>query len=136
MKTYNLFISHSWTYTKQYVRLRDLLNERPFFSFRNYSVPRDNPIHTTGTHAELCERIRARMQPCHVILVLAGVYVHYSKWIDKELDLAESGFDSPKPIVAIEPWGSERTSVRVKRAADRIVKWNTDAVVRAIRDVG
>ena len=39
----------------------------------------------------------------------------------------------PKKIIAIEPWGSEKTSVVVKHAADKIVKWNTDSIVKAIR---
>ena len=38
-----------------------------------------------------------------------------------------------KKIIAIEPWGSERISTVVKNEADRIVKWNTDSIVNAIR---
>ena len=38
-----------------------------------------------------------------------------------------------KTIIAIEPWGSEKTSMTVKNAADKIVKWNTDPIVDAIR---
>ena len=38
MKTYNLFISHSWSYSDQYDRLIRLLRERAHFSFRDYSV--------------------------------------------------------------------------------------------------
>ena len=53
---------------------------------------------------------------------MAGVYASYSKWIDAEIDLAEDGFTNSKPILAIEPWGAERTSKRVKDAADKIVK--------------
>jgi len=36
-------------------------------------------------------------------------------------------------IIAIEPWGSEKTSVTVKNAADKIVRWNTDHIIDAIR---
>ena len=70
-----------------------------------------------------------------MVLVLAGVYASHSKWIDIEIDLAESSFASAKPIVAIEPWGSERTSTRVKRAADEVVKWSTKSIVRAIEEL-
>lgn len=38
-----------------------------------------------------------------------------------------------KKIIAIEPWGAERTSVIVKFAADQVVKWNTDSIISAIR---
>ena len=40
MKTYNLFISHLWNYTDAYDRLTNLLSERGYFAFRDYSVPR------------------------------------------------------------------------------------------------
>ena len=135
MRTHNLFISHSWSYSDTYDRLVDLLRDRSYFAFRNYSVPRDDPIHNAATDVALRQAIRNQMAPCGVVLILAGVYATYSKWIDKEIDLAESGFTFPKPIVAIEPWGSKRASARVKAAADRIVKWNTESIVRAIREL-
>ncbi|OPY56750.1 MAG: hypothetical protein A4E55_01950 [Pelotomaculum sp. PtaU1.Bin035] len=43
--TYNLFISHSWTYSDAYDKLIGLLNSDPYFSYKNYSVPKDDPIH-------------------------------------------------------------------------------------------
>ena len=135
MNTYNLFISHSWRYSDAYDRLVNLLENREYFAFRNYSVPPDDPIHGAGTDAQLRQAIRNQMMPCHVILILAGVYASYSKWINIEIDLATNGFTRSKPIVAIRPWGSERTSLRVTSAADTIVGWNTESVVRAIRDL-
>ena len=131
MKTYNLFISHSWKYSDQYDRLVNLLNQRRYFSFRNYSVPPDDPIHGAGSDAQLRRAIRNHMVPCHVVLILAGVYATYSKWIDIEIDLAKEGFTNPKPIIAIRPRGNERISERV-----RIVGWNTESIVSAIRDLG
>ncbi len=135
MKTYNLFISHSWSYSDQYDRLVDLLKGRGYFAFRNYSVPPDDPIHDAGTDAQLRRAIRNQMMPCHVVLILAGVYATYSEWINIEIDLAEEGFTYPKPIIAIRPRGSQRTSERVRLAADRVVGWNTESVVGAIRDL-
>ena len=135
MRTFNLFISHSWTYGDQYNRLATLLAQRPYFRYRDYSVPHDDPIHNARSATDLREAIKQRMAPASAVLILAGVYATYSKWIDKEIDLAKGGFNSRKAIVAIEPWGSERTSIRVKNAADRIVRWNTESIVRAIREV-
>ena len=135
MKTRNLFISHSWSYSNYYESLVNLLNKRPYFSFRDYSVPKGNPIHTNGTDQQLYQAIRNHISPCSVVLILAGVYASYSKWIDKEIYIAKNGVYAPKPIVAIEPWGSERTSVPVKEAADRVVRWNTESIVSAIREL-
>ena len=70
------------------------------------------------------------MQPVSCVLIMAGVYSTYSKWINIEIELAKS---MNKKIIAIEPWGSERTSTVVKNAADKIVRWNTDSIVSAIR---
>ncbi len=135
MNTYNLFISHSWTYSDQYDQLVNLLKQKPYFEFRNYSVPKDDPIHTNGTDKQLSEAIYNKMSPCSAILILAGVYATYSKWIDKEIKIAKRKFYTPKPIIAIEPWGSEKTSQKVRDNADKFVKWNTDSVVSAIRDL-
>ena len=135
MRTFSLFISHSWTYGDQYNRLVNLLEQRPYFRFRNYSVPRDDPIHNARSVTALREAIKQQMAQASAVLILAGVYATYSKWINEEIDLAERGFHYRKPIVAIEYWGSEKTSARVKNAADRIVRWNTESVVRAIREI-
>lgn len=73
------------------------------------------------------------MAPSSCILILAGVYSTHSKWINTEIELAKTGFNVPKRIIAIEPWGSERTSAVVKKAADEIVKWQTSSIISAIR---
>lgn len=134
MRTYNLFIRHSWRYGNQYDRLKNLL-DKSGLSYRDYSVPRDDPIHNARSVRQLREAIKNQMQYASVVVVLAGVYASHSKWIDIEIGLAESSFASAKPIVAIKPRGSERTSTRVKKAANRIVGWSTKSIVRAIKEL-
>ena len=133
MKTYNLFISHSWAYDDQYKRLASLLSDRRYFRYKNYSVPKDDPIHNANSTSALREAIRRQMAPSSAVLVLAGVYSSYGKWIDVEIDLAKHGFRSRKPIIAIRPRGNQRISSVVRNAADRVVGWNTESVVGAIR---
>ena len=128
--TYNLFISHSWTYGDAYDRLVDMLNAKPYFSYKNYSVPKYDPIHNASNDYQLKEAIRRQMQHASYILILAGGYSTYSKWINIEIELAQS---MGKKIIAIEPWGTARTSSKVKSAAHSIVRWNTDSIVNAIR---
>ena len=135
MKTHHLFISHSWSYSDAYERLIDLLRERSYFGFSDYSVPRDDPIHGAGSDAQLRAAIQRKMASCGVVLIMAGVYATYSKWINKEIDLAKRAFAYPKPIIAIRPRASTRTSRTVTEAADRIVGWNTESVVGAIREL-
>ena len=72
------------------------------------------------------------MRPASCVLILAGVYATYSKWINIEIELAK---ELNKKIIAIEPWASKSTSTIVKNSADRIVGWNTDSIVNAIREL-
>jgi len=134
-KTHRLFISHSWAYSDTYEKLVDLLNKRPYFSYMNYSVPKYDPVHTNGTDLELYEAIKNKISQCHVVIILAGVYSSHSKWINKEIEIANNAFSTPKSILAIEPWASQKTSIIVKDNADRIAKWNTESIVSAIREL-
>ncbi len=132
-KTHNLFISHSWQYSDAYSGLCTLLNNRAYFDYKNFSVPKDDPVHTNGTDKQLIEAITNKMKLCHVILIMAGKYSTYSKWINKEIVIANQGFTNPKPIVGIKPWGSSVVSSVVRDNAVEIVGWNTESIVDAIR---
>ncbi|MNB92774.1 hypothetical protein D3C81_571290 [compost metagenome] len=134
-KTYNLFISHSWAYSDAYLKLMQMINSNGF-SHKNYSVPKDSPIHNANSDSQLYEAIRLQMSYAHVVIILAGVYSTYSKWINKEIDIAKNGFTTVKPIIAVEPWASERTSKIVKVNADKIVRWNSMSVINAIKELG
>lgn len=128
--TYNLFISHSWAYSDAYDKLVNLLDSAPYFDYKNYSVPKDDPIHNAPYDYQLKAAIRNQMQHASCVLILAGVYSTYSKWINIEIQLAK---EMGKKIIAIEPWGSQHTSVTVKQAADKVVGWNTSSIISAIR---
>lgn len=131
-KVYNLFISHSWTYSDAYERLKQLLDSVPRFTWHDFSVPKDDPIHKATNQAGLKNALCRQMQYAHCVVILAGVYASYSKWINIEIALAQ---ELGKPIVAVQPWGAEKTSAVVKDNADRIVKWWTSSIVDAIREV-
>lgn len=134
-RPHHIFISHSWTYSDAYEKLCKLLRAAPGFSYRDYSVPKNSPIHNAPTDTLLKEAIVDQMRFCDVIIIMAGVYSTHSKWINHEIAIAQKHFLTPKPILAIEPWGSERTSLVVKDAADRVVAWNTGSIVSAIREL-
>lgn len=133
-KTYNLFLSHSWRHGAQYDRLANLLQERGYFPWNDFSVPRNHPIHTNGTDKQLYEAISNKIRLCHVVLILAGVYATYSKWIDKEIQIATVDFD--KPIIGVKPRAQINFSAKVQNAAVALVGWNTESVVDAIRHWG
>lgn len=134
MSCYNLFISHSWAYGDAYEKLLQLLNNQKsyFFDYKNYSVPKYNPIYGAQTDAQLYVAIKAKILPCRNVIILAGVYSTYSKWINLEIRIAK---ELGKKIIAIEPWGAERTSQVVKNNADYIIPWRGDSLVKAIQAI-
>lgn len=134
-KIYNIFISHSWNYANQYEGLKNLL-DKSGIQYKDYSVPKNDPIHNAKNDRELKEAIKNQMKNASVIIVLAGVYSTYSKWINIELDLAKNGFLYGKKVIAVEGFGAERTSSVVKNNADKIVKWNSVSIANAIKELG
>src|SRR6185437_7604894 len=124
MNTYNLLISHSWKYGDAYDRLVALLKNRGYFDFKNYSVPHSDPITDASGDRALELAIRNKMRPCHVVLILGGVYASYSKWINKEIQLAK---EFGKPIIGINLWGASNTSTVVQNNANTMVNWNADS---------
>lgn len=131
-KTYRLFISHSWNYDDSYQSVIKMITDQGI-EFYDHSVPKNDPVHTNGTDKQLKEAIDAKMKGTSCIIILAGVYASHSKWIKKEIEIAQS---YGKSIIAIEPWDSDRTSIIVKDSADRIVKWQGKSIADAIKDLG
>lgn len=134
MKQHRLFISHSWAYDTHYNNLVALLDADPYFRYSNYSVPKDDPIHDAENEQELADAIERQMRFCDAVLILGGKYATHSKWIRKEIRIAKS-YSTPKPVIAIRPWGAEQMSQFVQDNADTVVGWSTAPIVRAIRDL-
>ena len=133
VKTRYLFISHSWSYRGAYTHLCNLLNNASYFSYLNYSVPQNDPIHNAPNQQALREAIMRQMNSTQVVLVIAGVYATYSKWINIELDLAKRYFS--KPVLGIKPYAQTNVSSVVRDDADLIVPWSTSSIVSAIRQL-
>ena len=122
---YRLFISHAWKYNAEYDRLIDYLADAENFDYANYSVPEHDPV-----DGNIEEALRKQIRPVEVVLILAGMYVSHSDWIQFEIDFADI---LGKPIIGIKPWGSERIPQAVQDKAQEIVGWNTSSIVSAIR---
>lgn len=131
MKTYDLFISHAWKYNNEYYRLEELLREYSYFNFRNYSVPEHEPL-DVNTTKELIQKLDEQIRQSSVVLVIGGMYCNYRKWIKIEIEIAKK---YNKPILLIEPYGSNRIPSIVEVSANKIVRWNTKSIVEAIREL-
>lgn len=129
LKTYDVFVSHAWSYHTDYYRVERFLNEAPRFKWRNYSVPEHDPLEPASTTA-LKEQLRRQMRPVNIVLILAGMYVAHSDWIQFEIDFADV---LDKPMIGIRPWGQQRTPIVVQNAVKEMVGWQTKSIVDAIR---
>lgn len=126
---YRLFISHAWGYSDRYNRAVQFLNEANNFSWINYSVPKDDSF-TGMNSAALSEQMRRQIRPVQCVIIVSGMYVNHSDWIQFEMDFAR---ELKKPILGIRRWGEQRTPQAVVDCADEMVNWNSASIVAAIR---
>ncbi len=129
LRNYHILISHSWDYNNHYETISGWLNDTPYFLWTDYSVPITRPLTVSGIN-ELKQKIRNRISLCSCVIILSGMYVAYSDWIDFEIDTAVS---MGKPIIGVKPWGQERIPTKVQDNADIIIGWNSASVVDAVR---
>ena len=130
LRNYHILISHSWDYNSDYDTIKRWLDDASNFSWTNYSVSLSKPL-DVKTKKELKERIRARISLCSCVIILSGMYVSYSEWIDYEIDTA---LEFGKPIIGVKPRGQERIPTKVSNNADVMVGWSSASVVQAVRD--
>ena len=130
LKNYHVFISHSWKYPDPYETVKRWLNEASYFNWSDYSVPFYDPL-DANTGRELKAKIKQQIASCSCVVILSGMYVSYSKWINYEIDTA---IEMGKPIIGVRPWRQEKVPARVSENADVMVGWNSSSVVQAIRD--
>jgi MTH538 TIR-like domain (DUF1863) len=133
LKTYDLFLSHAWRYNDDYYKLEKMLKEAILFKWRNYSVPKHDPLIDPNSYAgkaKLTELLDRQVKPVNCVLILGGMYAAYSEWILKEIKLAQ-GYN--KPIIGVYPWGQQNMPLAIQNAATELVGWNTNTIVSAIR---
>ena len=130
-KTYTVFISHSWDYVDDLMGLRRLLINRGYFNVDFQEVPPHEPINSYNDNY-IKSVIKQKLENSDVVIGMAGMYGSYSGWMKWKLETAKA---LKKPILAVIPWGQERTSQEVTNLADKIVRWNTESIVAAIREL-
>lgn len=134
-KKWNLFISHAWSYSERYEGVVRLLDNGDGFPWKNYSVPEHDPVldpETESGRNKLIAELREQIRLTHCVIVIAGMYVNNSYWIQKEIDIAN---EWDKSIIAIRRRGQQRTPQSLVDLADRTVNWNTSSLITAIREV-
>ena len=131
LHNYRLFISHAWRYSEGYNRAVRFLDDANYFEWTNYSVPVDKAFDGMS-NAQLKQQLNYQINPTQCVIVLAGMYAHYSDWIFHEMTYA-AGLG--KPILGIVPWGADRTPKIVSDYATKMVNWNSASIVAGIREI-
>src|SRR5487761_1454918 len=109
----HVFISHAWSYSGHYQALAEWIFDGSWrvgqasLDFRDYSIPRSDPIHNAPNDRTLKAAIFDKISRSHVVVIPTGMYVNYSEWIRKEIDGAQQ---YGKPILGVTPWGQLRKS--------------------------
>lgn len=131
----HVFISHSWSHSEHYETLSSWIFEESWsvgqasLDFRDFSVPKDDPIHDAPNNRALTDAIYNQIARSHVVVIPLGMYANYSAWIQKEIDGSNK---YGKPILGVNPWAQQRKSSVVAAAAVETVGWNKKSVIGGI----
>ena len=131
----HIFISHAWAYSNHYNTLSDWVFNvswsigQASLDFRDYSVPKHDPIHNANNDTQLKNANYDKISRSHVIVLSTGIYANYSKWLKKEIE-GSTGYGIP--ILAVNPNGQQRVSGLVAENADEQVGWSKKSVVNGI----
>lgn len=131
----HIFISHAWAHSYHYDTLASWIFGEPWsvgqasLDFRDFSVPKDNPIHNAPNVKLLTDAIYNQIARSHVVVIPTGMYATHSKWIQREIDGANY---YGKPILAVYPWAQEKNSGVVLENATESVGWNKQPIINAI----
>ncbi|MGB2061692.1 MAG: TIR domain-containing protein [Candidatus Puniceispirillales bacterium] len=134
-----IFISHSWQYSGHYETLKEWIFDNNWvagglnLNFENNSVPKDDPIQNAANQQQLQHAIDALIIRSDVVVIPTGMYATHSCWIKKELQGAKK---YRTPILGVNPWGQQRTSVVVQSKAKKTVGWTKESVLKGIVELG
>ncbi len=126
-----IFISHCWDYEDDYDKIKDWINNAPFYEFYDYSISADKKLVGLNDY-ELANAIKERIRQCSVFIVPTAVYSSCSEWVKFEIDIAVA---MKKPILGVNPWGQQHYSVKVTTYANKIVGWNSKSVIDGIKEL-
>ena len=125
MATYPIFLSYSWAEQDGTERITSLMENYRLrtedFAYEYYSVSKDDPVQFLPSNKALASAIETQMKQCSCLIILAGVYEEFTRWINLELDAAKK---LKIPVILVEAVSPKHTNFKEKRAACATVKWD------------
>jgi len=108
--------------------VKNLLDSAQGFEYFDHSVSSEDPIDARLPN-HLRKKIRDQMRSTSVVLVLGGMYVSYSDWIQEEIEMAN---EMEKPIIGVKPPKNDRVPKMLQEHAAEIVEADGTEILDAI----
>lgn len=108
-----------------------LLNNRPLFLWRNYSVPTSKAFEGLN-NAQLREQLGRQIAPTQCVIIIGGMWTNHSDWIQHEIEVARA---YGKPILGVRPRSAKVMPTAVIMASHKVVNWNGDSIIAGIREI-
>ena len=131
-KNYHIFISHSWSYSSHYETVKKWIDSSNI-TVSDYSIPENksfSPMRENDLKRELLQQIYR----ASVVVVIAGGYVSYSKWLEFEIQSADA---YNKPILAIKPFGNVTWPSALNNCKNKqnihYVNWNSNSFITELK---
>ncbi len=131
--SFDLFISHAWHNSIEYMRIVEMLNEAPHFYWRNYSSWEKDPIIKLNSEfgkTRLNQELEAQIKHVNMLIICADLYAENQYWIEQQIAIATR---LKKPFVVVKPYADEPTPVVLSLQAKAVVKWDANAIVDAVK---
>ncbi len=132
IKSFDLFISHTWCYSLDYSVIVEMLNNEPNFYWRNYSFPEFDPVINPETNAgkkRLTEELEGQIKHAHALVIIANMFNENPFWIEKEIEIAKS---YKIPIILIKADDREKTPNHLLYQTNKHVKGDAASIISAI----
>lgn len=131
-KTYQLYISHSWSYNIEACKKKIQFFKQAGLRFQFLEAFNETPETSGNSKETYTHHLDAKIKASDCLLILAGTGEAQEYWTRKEIELAKI---HRKPIIAIEPWLPVKTMPLLREKADVIVKWHGKLISDAIRSL-
>ncbi len=124
----NLFVSHVFSETDDYLRIFEYLESVENFFYVNSSKPDQVP---TGSTEDFKNALLEQMKPAEVLIVLGSMFEAKKDWIGYQIEVAKA---RNMPVVCVNAFGSTIVlSQELLDRCDTVVDWNAREIVDAIR---
>lgn len=131
--SFDLFISHNWHNSIEYMRIVEMLNDAPHFYWRNYSTCEKDPIIKLDSEygkTQLKNELEEQIKYVNLLIICADLYAENPYWIDQQIAIADR---LKKPYIVLKPYNNQTMPHALSLNARALLKWDANAIITAIK---